>query len=491
MPTRLTSRAKVHFSGVAGKGIAPAASLALQSGYEVTGDDLVDNHRTELLRAHGATIVAGSNQIPDQADAVVASTTVELPRPAGTAPGPTAPGRQPIRLQRLEFVQHVFERFGKDQVAVIGSVGKSSAAAITTAVFAPTTPSCYIGADVDDTLCGARLGTGPWAITEACEYQDAYLALSPKIAMILNIAPNHEDHFGPGTEGFAVSLRVFLTEVVESLDHIVISASAAAELAKYTLGTAFLKHHGSGVSTQVIGSPGEAYWQFSVENATPEVTRFALSHTGATTGRDVFEVPLAGNHAATAAAMAVVAARCAGMSDSDIRAGLATARLPQRRMTRVHSEPGLSVYDDNARLPVQLESLLEALRQRHPRQLITAVISPWGRRNRRDLQSWATAAAQADFVYILPVAGASTLCGGAEHPAAAVDLVDLIHAQGGSAQAVSNPDEIVAPALSSAAPQVYVTAGYDSSHHVFVQIHRRLQTTASRQCPPQHHAGSR
>lgn len=160
-------------------------------------------------------------------------------------------------------------------------------------------------------------------------------------------------------------------------------------------------------------------------------------------------------------------------------------------MTKVHSEPGLSVYDDNARLPVQLEGLLDALRQRHPRQLITAVISPWGRRNRRDLQSWATAAAQADFVYILPVADASTLCGGAESPAAAVDLVDLIHAQGGSAQAVGNPDEIVAPALSSAAPQVYVTAGYDSNHDVFAQIHRRLQTTNSSQCARQHQAGFR
>lgn len=463
MRTRLNSGATVHFSGIGGKGMAPAASLALQAGYDVSGDDLVENHRTMALRAHGATIVAGRNEIPGGVDTVVASSTIDLTPSTPIAPDVAAVARRPLTLQRLEFVQQLFTRQNKDLVAVAGSVGKSSAAAITTAVFAATDPSCYIGADVDTTLCGAKLSSGPWAITEACEYRDAYLALAPKIALILNLTANHEDHFGAGTEGFARSLRTLFDASAGTLDHVVTTSEAAFVLNQYGLG----------IRAHTVGRD-KADWQLIIDHATPDSTRFSLGRAGA---RDTFEVPLIGLHSATAAALAVTAARCAGMSDADIRAGLAGARLPQRRMSLVHSGPGLSVYDDNARLPVQLESLLAALRQRHPRQPITAVISPWGRRNRRDLAQWATAAAQADFVYVLPVGDASTAVGGAEHPAAAVDLVDLIHQVGGSAQAVNDPGEIAAPGVRAAAPQVYVTAGYDTSHAVFAEIHRYLQVT--------------
>ncbi|WP_328990322.1 Mur ligase domain-containing protein [Kribbella sp. NBC_01245] len=472
MRTRLNPGAKIHFSGIGGKGIAPAASLALQAGYDVTGDDLIENHRTAALRAAGATIMAGRNEIPDGVEAVVASSSIDLTPGTAIAADPAAPARRPVTLQRLEFVQHVFARHGKDQIAVAGSVGKSSAAAITTSVFAPTDPSCYIGADVDTTLCGATLAAGPWAVTEACEYRDAYLALAPKIALILNLTTNHEDHFGDGTAGFAQSLRTLIDVSAGPLEHVVTTSEAAFVLNQHGLGIDRAAH--------TIGQDG-ADWQLSIDHATPDSTRFSLRHAQ---GRDTFEVPLTGPHSATAAALAVVAARYAGLSDADIRAGLALARLPQRRMSLVHTAPGLSVYDDNARLPVQLTSLLAALRQCHPRQPIIAVISPWGRRNRRDLAQWAAAAAQADFVYVLPVGDASTAHGGAEYPASAVDLVDLIHHIGGSAQAVNSPGEIAAPGVSEAAPQVYVTAGYDTSQPVFAEIHRNLQVSDADSCVP-------
>jgi UDP-N-acetylmuramate--alanine ligase len=471
MRNRLNPGAKLHFAGIGGKGIAPAASLALQAGYDVTGDDLIENHRTVALRAAGATIVAGRNEIPDGVSAVVASSTIDLTPSRATTADLAAVTPRPLTLQRLEFVQQMFARQGKDQIAVAGSVGKSTAAAITTAVFTATDPSCYIGADVDHTLCGAQLGAGPWAVTEACEYRDAYLALAPKIAVILNLIANHEDHFGDGTAGFARSLRTLVDVSAGSLEHVVTTSEAAF----------VLNRHGLGIDGAHTVGRDESDWQLSIDHATPDSTRFSLGHTG---GRDTFEVPLTGLHSATAAALAVVAARYAGLSDADIRTGLAGARLPQRRMSLVHAGPGLLVYDDNARLPVQLTSLLAALRQRHPRQPITVVISPWGRRNRRDLAQWAAAAAQADFVYVLPVGDASTAHGGAEYPAAAADLVDLIHHIGGSAQAVNSPGEIARPGLNPAAPQVYVTAGYDTSQAVFAQIHRCLQVRDAVRCVP-------
>jgi UDP-N-acetylmuramate--alanine ligase len=57
----------VHFSGIAGKGLAPAASLALQAGLRVTGHDLVENHRIPLLRDAGADITVGHHYLTGDA----------------------------------------------------------------------------------------------------------------------------------------------------------------------------------------------------------------------------------------------------------------------------------------------------------------------------------------------------------------------------------------------------------------------------------------
>jgi UDP-N-acetylmuramate--alanine ligase len=452
---------RVHFFGAGGKGIAPAASLALQAGYEVTGDDLTDNHRTRLLREAGAAIRIGANRLPEgHYSSVVATAALSGSRIIGGA------GReaQPV-LGRLEFVQQVFADRRKDVLAVCGTVGKSTAAAIVHAALGQSRPSCYIGADIDGLLCGARLGSGPWAITEACEYQDSYFGLRPRMLMLLNIAPNHEDHFGPGTLGFSRSIGRLIPDSADSLDHVILATGAAATL----------RDHGLMVHGHTVGF-GDPDWQVMILDASPDRTRFSLTHQGLA---DTFDLPLAGTHAALAAAMAVVAARLVGLDDRAVQAGLDTARLPDRRMSVRHSSDHVVIYDDNARLPLQLESLLNALRQRHPQQRLIAVVSPWGRRNRRNLREWAPVAAKADFVYVLPVDDASTLRGGAEDPAAAADLAALIGHYGGAAQAISHVSEIVLAPAAGPLPDVYVTAGYDSNEGVFAEVHQRLAAQSS------------
>lgn len=214
---------KAHFVGVGGKGIAPAASLALQAGYTVTGDDLIENHRTQAIRDAGATVNIGDNNLPaaDACDLVVA--TAAFARVPNAAWGIR-------RVERLQFVQQVFSECQKDVLAVCGTVGKSTAASVLWSTLSATHPSCYIGADIDGLLCGARLDSGQWAITEACEYRDAYFALDPRVLMLLNIAPNHEDFFGPGTQGFSASIGRLLSSNAGTIEHLVVSSDAAATL---------------------------------------------------------------------------------------------------------------------------------------------------------------------------------------------------------------------------------------------------------------------
>ena len=430
--------------------MAPAASLALQAGYDVTGDDLMENHRTLALRSAGASIEIGKNTLPTGSYRAVVK--------SGAVAASEGNWRNTPVLQRLQFVQRVFSE--KDVLAVCGSVGKSSAASIIHAAFKESKPSCYIGADIDGMLCGANLSAGPWAVTEACEYQDSYFALAPRMLILLNITSNHEDHFGNGTSGFSRSFHSLVNASYDVLDHVVLTEQAAATLRSHSLG----------VSGHTVGPTGED-WMLVIEDCTPYSTTFKLLNGSQS---DRFSLPLVGPHSATAAGVAVIAARLAGLDDRAIQTGLDEAQLPDRRMSVVHSSERVAVYDDNARLPVQLASLLQALRQRHAEQRIIVLISPWGRRNRRDLVAWADVAAEYDHVYVLPVGNASTDHGGAEDPTAAIALAEMIEQRGGSAVAIDQVEEVVLPVDGQIRPDVYVTAGYDSNQAIFAAVHRHL-----------------
>ncbi|MGW1071557.1 Mur ligase domain-containing protein [Streptomyces sp. NPDC002537] len=438
----------VHFSGLGGKGIAPAASLAHQAGMRVTGDDLVPNHRTSALAAEGIAVTLGANVLPDGAALHVASAAL-----------PPGQGDGPRRMARLEFVQHLFTAHRKRLIAVAGSLGKSTAATLLHRVLAPLAPSAYIGADVPGLLCGGQLAAGEWAVVEACEYQAAYRALSPEIVIALNLVQNHEDHFGPGTTGFERSLTGFLTDSPAPPRFAVLTEGVAALLAPR------LAAAGNRLKVETVGE--DADWSVDITSADPQGTSFRLAQHGTDAG--TWTVPAPGRHLATAAACGLVTALHLGVSPADSAEALAGFRLPRRRMSTMHHDERLVLVDDNARQPGQAAALLQALRQAHPERHLVIAVAPWGRKNQRDLATWALGLSEADTVWVLPVGDAAVP--GGEAPDADVRLAELIRLQGTPAYAISPGGALPLPESRVAGPVVIATAGYDASLKTFSALH--------------------
>lgn len=429
--------------------MAPVAGLALSGGYRVTGDDLVENHRIEPLRRAGAEVVIGRNVDPPASSTVhVRSSLVRSPR-----------GDVPQR-SRLGFVNDVMSSSGNSVLAVAGSVGKSTAAGIIWAAHRRADPACYVGADLPGTLCGGWHRASTTAVVEADEYKDAYLDVAAESIVLLNVIANHADHFGEGTSGFSRSFAGWVRALELDREHVLLSASAAAQLVA----------DGSPIPAVVLGtgagSPGE--WQMEVCSARTSSTVLALRKGRV---RDTFEVPLTGEHAAVAAAFGVLTARRAGLSDTDICEGLQAAELPWRRQSLVHSSNGVWVYDDNARLPDQFVATVAALRQRHPRAHLVAVISPWGRMNRRDLGAWAAAGSCADSLVVLPVGEAGASRGGAELDDADERLVQAVRDRDRVAHTLNMWGDLPVAIDET----VYVTAGYDAQYELLRGAHEHLR----------------
>jgi UDP-N-acetylmuramate--alanine ligase len=451
-PITLRPGTHVHFSGIGGKGIAPAAVLAHAAGMTVTGDDLAGSDRIRALAAAGIPVTTGHNTIAPGAVVHVASEVITAV-PAGAAAVP--------RMARLEFVQNLLTARGKKIIAVAGSLGKSTAAAITYRILDPASPSAYIGAEVPGLLCGAVLGDGEWAVVEACEYKGAYHALRPDIVIVLNLAENHQDDLGPGTAGFEASLTAFLAG--PSAPRLAVMPADVAALLRPRLATA----GGSGPVLETIGD--DADWDTEILDASPAATTFKLAHHGTHAG--TWTAPAPGQHIVTAAACGLITARHLGIPAADVASSLAGFQLPHRRMTTIHDDGQLVVIDDNARQPGQAAALIQALRQAYPDRHVIVAVAPWGRANRRDLPAWALGLSDADTVWVLPVGEAAAP--GGEPPDSGSQLARQIRLHGVPAYVITPGTHLpgLLPQPRASRPLLIATAGYDASLPAFTQLH--------------------
>src|SRR5207247_4061210 len=104
--------------------------------------------------------------------------------------------RQIPVMPRAEMVAEVMRmQYG---VAIAGSHGKASTTSMVAQVLAGTglDPTIVIGGRLGILGSNAKLGKGDLLVAEADESDGSFLHLSPTIAVVTNIDPEHLDHYG-------------------------------------------------------------------------------------------------------------------------------------------------------------------------------------------------------------------------------------------------------------------------------------------------------
>jgi UDP-N-acetylmuramate--alanine ligase len=351
----------IHFVGIGGIGMSGIAELLLNLGYRVTGSDLRLSDITERLEAAGAKIRSGHGaaNIPEDAHVVVVSSAV---RPDNEEVVEAHRRKIPV-IPRAEMLAELMRM--KYGIAIAGTHGKTTTTSMVATVLAAAgwDPTAVVGGKLNSLGSNAKLGSGDFLVAEADESDGSFVKLSPTVAVVTNIDPEHLDYYS-GIGQIKETFLHFLNKVpfygfaVLCVDH-----PNVLELIP-SLQKTYVTY---GFSHQA---------DFRADDVVPEgmVNRFRVIRRGEILGEVSLSAP--GRHNVSNALAAVTVASELGIPFDKIREGLADYRGVHRRFQLKGERDGVTVVDDYGHHPAEILATLAAAREVWPDRRIVVGFQP-------------------------------------------------------------------------------------------------------------------
>ena len=184
----------IHFVGIGGVGMSGIAEVLLSMGHVVSGSDIVETAATRRLVDLGADVTFGhrADAVADTTDVVVISSAVKYSNPEIQQ---ARAWKIPV-IPRAEMLAELMRM--KWGIAVAGTHGKTTTTSLIATILgrAGLDPTVVIGGRVHALGTNAQFGRGELMVTEADESDGTFLLLSPALAVVTNIDPEHLDYYG-------------------------------------------------------------------------------------------------------------------------------------------------------------------------------------------------------------------------------------------------------------------------------------------------------
>ncbi len=183
----------IHFVGIGGIGMSGIAEVLLNLGYRVSGSDIKNTEITRRLERLGAKVYYGHRKenVKD-VDVLVFSSAIKPDNPEIVE----ARERSIPVIPRAEMLAELMRlKYG---IAVAGSHGKTTTTSMIATIlgYCGMDPTVIIGGRLNSIGSNAKLGQGDFLVAETDESDGSFLMLSPTIAVITNIDPEHLDYYG-------------------------------------------------------------------------------------------------------------------------------------------------------------------------------------------------------------------------------------------------------------------------------------------------------
>lgn len=192
--TNLDGIKKVHIIGIGGISTSGIAKILLSHGIKVTGSDRVSSVFTEELKALGVKVYIGhkSKNVEKDTDLVIYSLAIK-----DSNPELVIAKKLNIKAVKRGEALGLISREYKHTIAIAGMHGKTTTTAIIYKIFKDVgfDPTLHIGGEIDNEHKNIVLGSKDYFITEACEYGDSFLSLTPEVSIINNVEREHLDYF--------------------------------------------------------------------------------------------------------------------------------------------------------------------------------------------------------------------------------------------------------------------------------------------------------
>jgi UDP-N-acetylmuramate: L-alanyl-gamma-D-glutamyl-meso-diaminopimelate ligase len=412
----------VHILGICGTFMGGIAALARAAGHRVTGaDQNVYPPMSTQLEALGIDIVEGygPEALDPAADVVVVGNVMTRGMPVVEA---LLDSGRPYTSGPEWLARHVLA--DRWVLGVAGTHGKTTTSSILAWLLedAGLDPGFLIGGVPGNFGISARLGSAPFFVVEADEYDTAFfdkrskfVHYRPRTLILNNLEFDHADIF----PDLAAIRRQFhhLVRTVPGTG-LIVANGADAHLGE-------VLEMGCWTPVETFSGPDEGgQWEVAADAD----GGLEVMAAGRPEGRARWHMP--GLHNAENALAAVLAARHAGVPMATSLAALERFEGIRRRMERRGAVAGVTVYDDFAHHPTAIARTLDGLRRKVGRERIVAVVEPRSNTMRMGVHvdELGAALADADAVYLFRPPGLTwdldAVADGLEPPGTVSDTID-------------------------------------------------------------------
>jgi UDP-N-acetylmuramate: L-alanyl-gamma-D-glutamyl-meso-diaminopimelate ligase len=468
----MSGKTRFHFTGICGTAMGAVAAAMQERGYTVTGSDAnVYPPMSDFLRSRGIRITEGFHEenIPADTDVIVIGNAISRGNPEAEA----ALDRKLLYQSLPEVLKEHFLR-GKRNFVVAGTHGKTTTSSMLAWIFrhAGRDPGYMIGGLPKNLGCGAHFPDSEINVLEGDEYDTAFfdkrskfVHYLPECVVVNNIEFDHADIYNSIDE-IKLSFRRLINIVprggcafINGDEQNCIDIATAAPCPVVSIG----------FSTQC---------ERPITGMSYEKDRSSFSLDG-----ERYSIRMTGEFNVRNAAMAAAAARFAGLTPDEIRAGLESFDGVARRQELRGEANGIKVIDDFAHHPTAIRLAVQSLRQRHPDSRLWVVFEPRSNTTRRAIfqNELAEALAAADFAVVAAIPDL--------HKIPENDRLDPaklsadVHRLGGRAWYLPDVDTIVGTVSENALPgdviAVLSNGGFGGIHQKLLDAFAAMESEAA------------
>lgn len=380
----------VYFIGIGGISMSGLAEILMTEGYQISGSDAHQSELTERLEGLGASIFYGqrAGNIPDNLDLVVYTAAIHPDNPEYVE----VERRRIPMLSRADLLGQMMRNY-RHAVAIAGTHGKTTTTSMLSDILmaGETNPTITVGGILNSIGGNIQIGSRDLFVTEACEYTNSFLSFFPTIEVILNIEEDHLDFF-KDLNDIRHSFRLFAEKLTD--DGVLIISSDIDGYEEICRD----------LPCRLITVGKAPHSTYRAEHITyDELARpsFDLIEHGVCLARVSLSVP--GEHNVYNALAAIAAAKVAGVSTEAIVKGMRNFTGTKRRFEVKGELLGITVVDDYAHHPQEIQVTLEAARN-YPHKRLWCVFQPHTyTRTKAFLDQFAKALSLADEVILADI----------------------------------------------------------------------------------------
>ena len=377
----------IYFIGIGGISMSALARILVQKGINVSGSDIKESELTKKLEGEGIEVKytqVAENITPD-IDHVVYTAAISKDNPEFKK----AQELNIPLVNRASLLSDIMKGY-KYSIGVSGTHGKTSTTSMLSHILieAKKDPTISVGGMLP--LIGGKIGREEFFLTEACEYTNSFLELSPNVEVILNIEADHLDFF-KDLDDIRKSFKKFIAKLDDNGILIINEKiSNKEELLDGFSGKVYSFGLGKGyVNAKNINYDFEGKAEFDLYVEDKFTGKIKLS--------------VYGEHNILNALAAIATGMALDISLEDIKRGLEGYGGVHRRFEIKGTVKGLTVIDDYAHHPGEIEATIEAAKKLKYKRLCVVFQPHTYSRTKALLEDFARVLSKADLVVLADI----------------------------------------------------------------------------------------